>query len=406
MSAPARSRPPAPSASVRVVLVVTAALASAPGAALPAQVSELVVEVGGSRVLPPSGVEGDAAAFVVAGLRGSRYRLDGTGVHASFLAGRALDEATGGDFLSGAVGGAAWRRLGGGWALGVEADAFAFGVEDPFAYRAAGLEGATVLRWQGTRLRARLAGVGGVGRSRVTVSTLVQRRRGREPVEQVLEDDLWRVGGTAELLAGGGVLAAGLAAGIHRSAAGTYRSAGARVVSGVGGGAVELRVDAWDTPLGTETTGGVAFHLPWGGWSVRGTAGRPEPDPLILAEPGRGAGGLLVGRRILGGDGVDPDDALYRAVARTERGVRVRFRLPVEAASGVELMGDFTLWEPVAMEPGGGAWWVEVDVPAGTHHYGFLVDGTWHVPEDAPDAVPDEWGRRSLTLVVDEEEGS
>ena len=48
-----------------------------------------------------------------------------------------------------------------------------------------------------------------------------------------------------------------------------------------------------------------------------------------------------------------------------------------------------------------GRWAVELSVPEGTHHFGFLVDGDWFVPVDAPDTVPDEWGRRNATLVVE-----
>jgi hypothetical protein len=43
----------------------------------------------------------------------------------------------------------------------------------------------------------------------------------------------------------------------------------------------------------------------------------------------------------------------------------------------------------------------EVDVANGTHHYGFLVDDEWYVPDDARDVVPDEWGRLSAILVIE-----
>lgn len=48
-----------------------------------------------------------------------------------------------------------------------------------------------------------------------------------------------------------------------------------------------------------------------------------------------------------------------------------------------------------------GLWAVELTVPGGTHHFGFLVDGSWFLPDDAPDAVADDWGRRNATLVVE-----
>ena len=387
------------------ILLVLAGPGATPGLA---QSSELSVEVGGSRVVPPTEVEGGAAGFFVAGVRGSRFGLGGSGAWASLLVGRALDAGAGGDFVSAEVGGALWHALAGGFTSGLEARAFGFRVDDPFGYEAGAVEGSASLRYRDRRVRARLSGVGGVGHSRVTVSTVVQRLRRRATIVEVLEDDLWRWGGTGEVLLGGSRVAAGLAAGLHRSAGGTYRSAGLRLVAGGAGSALEARLDAWRTPDGGTTTGGVAFYVPWGGWSARGVAGRPEPDPLLLAEPGRGAEGVLLGRRILGAD-AEPRSrgALYRVVEEDGAGARVRFRVEVPTdAHGVQVLGDFTLWEPVAMTADGSRWTVELEVPIGTHHFGFLVDGSWYLPDDAPDAVPDEWGRRSATLVVESGGGS
>jgi hypothetical protein len=374
-----------------------------------AQTSELSVEVGGSRMLPPTGVDGDAAGFFVAGLRGARFGLAGNGVYGSLLLGRALDPATGGDFVSAEMGGAAWRTLSPGWTAGLEGRVFGFRVADPFPYGAGAVEGSLVLRYRGQVLSARLAGTAGAGRSRMTLTEVVQRMRRTATITEVLEDDLWRGGGTLEVLAGGATLAAGVAGGVHRSAGGTFRSAGVRLVAGGTLGAMELRADAWRTPDGNDTTGGVAFYIPWGGWTARGVGGKPEPDPLLLAEPGRGVGGVLLGRRILGRGSVGPSARapLHRVVGTSPGGARVRITLHAPAeASTVSVLGDFTLWEPVVMVAEGGRWVAEVDVPAGTHHFGFLVDGEWFLPEDAPDAVPDEWGRRSATLVIEVDIGS
>jgi hypothetical protein len=65
------------------------------------------------------------------------------------------------------------------------------------------------------------------------------------------------------------------------------------------------------------------------------------------------------------------------------------------------VVGDFTYWEPVAMERRDSRWVVELDVPAGTHHFGFFADGGWFLPDEAPDAVPDEWGRTNATIVIE-----
>jgi len=365
-----------------------------------AQTAQLVAEAGASRFLPPVGVEGEAANYLLAGLRGELLDAAGTGLAMSLLAGRATTDETGGDFLSGEA--AAFLRgfLAPGWEVGGEARLSGFTVSDPVPYRAGALEGNAYLRWGTPRVSATLAGTAGWGTSTVDLFRYVDG-----PVVTVT-DALWRYGATGELLVGGGAVAGGVSAGYHESAGGHFRSVGGRVVLGVGGGAVELRVDAWETPLGTETTGGIALAVPLGGWSLRGFLGRSEPDPLTLAEPGRGGGGLLVGRRIVGhGEPAVPalprGEALHQVLSRTADGARVRFTLRAPDAGEVALLGDFTLWEPLAMTRDGGSWTVEVTVPAGTHHFGFTMDGEWHLPEDAPDAVPDEWGRRSATLVVE-----
>jgi hypothetical protein len=76
----------------------------------------------------------------------------------------------------------------------------------------------------------------------------------------------------------------------------------------------------------------------------------------------------------------------------------------VEAPRGtkqVEILGDFTLWEPVPMQGDGTKWSVQLQIPEGTHHFGFLADGDWYLPENAPDAVADEWGRKNATMVIE-----
>ena len=54
------------------------------------------------------------------------------------------------------------------------------------------------------------------------------------------------------------------------------------------------------------------------------------------------------------------------------------FRAP--DALSVQLVGDFTQWQerPINLQKGvGGVWRTVVPLPAGTHHYRFLVDGEW-----------------------------
>lgn len=381
------------------VLAAATAFLLLPGLPDPvgAQGGEVAVEVGGSTIQPPAGVEGDPARFLSAGLRAMRYGANGTGIFASFLAGRSLNEATGGNFFSLNVDGAAWWRLTGGWSGGLELEGFGFDVGDPYPYRALGFEGGPAIRFASRNLMATLRGVAGSGWSR---AELVRTANGPPTM---VEDGLWRYGATAEFLAGSSRIMGGVSAGIHETVGGTYRSAGLRLLAGWGGPALELRADAWRTPVGTEATGGLAFIFPFGGWSLRGFLGRTEPDPLTLAEPGGGAGGILLGRRLLGRDPLPAAGSpLHEVLGQNGDRARVRIRVqPPRETREVHLLGDFTLWEPVTMDRDGKEWVVELEIQEGTHHFGFLADGEWFVPEDAPDAVPDEWGRRNATLVIE-----
>jgi hypothetical protein len=360
------------------------------------QVSELVLEMGGSQVRPPVDVEGSPASFFVGGLRASRFLGLGSYVQASLLVGRSLDDTASGDFLSGEVGTSLWGHLIDGWAVGTEVRAFGFDVGGAFPYRAGGAEGSVAVRYRKPAVTTQIAAGAGWGRSRVEL-----RRYADGPVALVT-DELWRYGGTADVLVGAGPVAVGLSGGVHESAGGRYRSLGGRLVAATGRTAMELRVDAWRTPVGTETTGGLALVIPVGGaWILRGFLGRSEPDPLTLAEPGNAGGGLLVGRRVAGSVYSAGGTSLHQVMEATDGGRVVRFTLRDAEAGSVEVLGDFTLWEPVSMTKKGDRWSAELTVREGTHHFGFLVDGAWYLPDDTQDAVPDEWGRMSATLVVD-----
>ena len=84
-----------------------------------------------------------------------------------------------------------------------------------------------------------------------------------------------------------------------------------------------------------------------------------------------------------------------------DSGTIAHFRLDGGSAEKVELLGDFTGWEPVAMSHGDGTrWTATLEIPPGTHHFGFLLDGSWFVPNTAPGRVADDWGQVNATVVV------
>lgn len=379
--------------------VLVSALAALCAPSLGAQ-TDLAIELGASLIGPPLGADAESTRFGVAGIRGSHYSLSGSGISGSILAGRAIGDPTGGDFLSAMLGSSMVEDWGGGWTGGMDLRIFGFGISSPFPYRAIAAEGGPVVAYRRGFVSVRTAAIAGVGRSSIELWRIPGGRT------RVFTDDLWRVGGTTEVMLGSGPVRAGIAGGVHETTGGVFGSGGGRLVFAGGWGAVELSADLWRTPLGTEATGGLAFVLPLSGWSLRGFLGRSEPDPLTLAEPGSGSGGLIVGRSLYNRMPGQSPTLGHQIVSSLPTGARVRMSVESPAgATRVEVLGDFTLWDTLPMRREGERWIVDLDVGVGTHHFGYLVDGEWYVPEGQESVVPDEWGRMTAILVIEGIEG-
>lgn len=71
-------------------------------------------------------------------------------------------------------------------------------------------------------------------------------------------------------------------------------------------------------------------------------------------------------------------------------------------ATSVELMGDFTGWQPIALSrSGGGQWAATLAVPPGIHRVNLRVDGgQWVVPPGLPSST-DEFGGAAGILIVE-----
>lgn len=68
------------------------------------------------------------------------------------------------------------------------------------------------------------------------------------------------------------------------------------------------------------------------------------------------------------------------------------------------LVGDFTQWQakPISMtQQEGGMWSVTADLPPGTHHYRFLVDGEWRDDLECVVRVPNPYGGFNAVREVD-----
>ncbi|NIP79296.1 MAG: hypothetical protein GWM90_08825, partial [Gemmatimonadetes bacterium] len=95
----------------------------------------------------------------------------------------------------------------------------------------------------------------------------------------------------------------------------------------------------------------------------------------------------------------DPDGAHLGARARVDGGERPTLRITAPGARSVEVRGDFTGWEPRAMEATGSGRWM-FPVPAGVHRFDLRLDGgDWGVPAGVP-VVRDEFTGAPVAVVV------
>ncbi len=267
-----------------------------------------------------------------------------------------------------------------------------FAVGEPFVYEALTVVARPEVRIPVGPAAIVLYGEGGKGSSNIEFR--------RDTLVRAFTQDLWHYGGGPELELRLGRTLTSVSYGMLKTERGTYRRGELQIRAGSSRSLVTAALRVWDTPLGgTETTGSISVAVPLGGpnWFARLVGGRTDPDPLVRSEPG-GQGGLVIGRRLVrfGPRGATPVVALQPAPS----GVAALFRVEDVAAQRVEVLGDFSGWDPQAMVRDGRVWVLEIPLATGTYHFGFLVDGDWFVPEGAPGQVSDDWGQMNATIVV------
>jgi hypothetical protein len=221
----------------------------------------------------------------------------------------------------------------------------------------------------------------------------------------VVEGDLRLLGGTLEMVRmAGAVRAAAWLTGLSAEngvTEGEFWTGGARMSVSLGGrwtGTAD--VSAQRSPLEDEVGGGVSLAGPLGpGTHLRLDLGRTHRDPLF-GTPGSLRVSAGVSLEI--GGWSPPETPPVAAVGEPRNGGRaVTFTLRATGAERVEIAGDFTAWEPVPMDESGERWQVTRVLRPGLHHFGFLVDGQWALPPEAPGVVDDGWGRKNASIVVE-----
>lgn len=361
------------------------ALLPSPGRA---QGVELTLDGGLSHALPPPGIEGPSATYLRGGLR---LRLSGEAE--SYFANLA-----GGGSLDDDVGSWGWATLGGersgrissglGWRVSLVGSGFL--VADPTRYEALAARFRPELHVTVGQGLLVAAARGGVARSKV------------ETPGGSVETDLWSAGGDVELRQPVGDVTLGVGAGGMDGTTGSYATAWLGLEGRVGPASARGEVRGWRTPTeDLEATGSLRISIEVGrSFTGRVAGGRSDPDPLLGTPSGDFVASDVSWRVVV----PDPAAGLPVRVVDPRRG-RVAFRLEGEDAERVVVAGDFSGWSEVPLERRDGTWFVELILDPGLYHYGFLVDGEWYVPEDAPGRTEDEWGRPTAVFLVPEVTG-
>lgn len=329
---------------------------------------------------------GEAASYALLGGR-LLAELGGFDLSLSGRSGHAVGQDSGGRWIQGDVFARAGRRLGSAW-VRLGAGGFGLHYVEPFEYDAAGAE-----------LRPELSF--SAGRIAWVVSPRITA--GRWSTE-TLEGDLWMAGGSVEAQRSFGPVAASTRLELldveNGATTGAFLRGGLGAIYARQRWALGIDVQAQQTPLETEVGGVVvATGFPTSGLALRLEAGRFLRDPLFGAASSLGLSASLSIRPVrLTAPGPAPIAAVGE---KRSDGRIVRFTIRAPEAERVEISGDFTAWEPVPMERRGEQWSTAVLLGPGLHHFGFLVDGQWAIPPDAPGRVDDGWGRINASVVVE-----
>lgn len=221
---------------------------------------------------------------------------------------------------------------------------------------------------------------------------------------ELVEGDLRVAGGDVAVERAIGPIATSVSAGAldvsNGVTEGAFVRAGARAVYTRGRWSSSVRLDGQRSPLETEIGGGLSLSgMIRPGMQLHVDLGRTLRDPLFGTE---GTVSLSAGVAVRPVRWSPAAPAPLVSVGEpTEGGRRVVFVLRAPEAAEVALAGDFSQWAPVPMERVRGGWKLVQALPPGLHHFGFIVDGEWALPADAPGVVDDGWGQKNASIVVE-----
>lgn len=342
----------------------------------------------GSHAQPPADTAGDPSQY---GLLGAR--LEGAFDWGSLLASGRYGHAvvdSGGRWLQADAAVVTGRRFGP-VALRARVSAFGLRYVDPYEYDAGGV---------GIRPALSVP----AGRLVLTARPVLTFGGWSTPYR---EGELRVVGSDVEASRAFGALTAVVSAGAssveNGDTAGTFARLGADLILDRGRWTAVARIEAQRSPSAPDLELGGGIQLSWTalpGVQLHGYAGRRVTDPLFGTA---GSLNVSITASVRTAHWAPRRPPPVVAVGEPRAGGRlVHFAIRAPEADSVSVSGDFSGWEPVPMEEGDDGWWrLSRVVEPGLHHFGFLVDGLWAIPEDAPGVVEDGWGRRNASVVVE-----
>ncbi len=80
--------------------------------------------------------------------------------------------------------------------------------------------------------------------------------------------------------------------------------------------------------------------------------------------------------------------------------VQVELKLENISANQVEVVGDFTNWEPVRLKKSKSYWYAKFYLKPGTYRYVYIIDKKNYFLEPKRDIIEDDFGNKNSVIVI------
>jgi hypothetical protein len=179
---------------------------------------------------------------------------------------------------------------------------------------------------------------------------------------------------------------------------GTYPFVGGTLV--YGGGPVHAWVQAgrWLSTTLDDVTWGAGVRIPLDSRAAVWASVRQDATDPLYWNVTRRSWSVGVTRLLGRPHAAMPPPPVRRSAAEP---VVIRIRAADAPGTEVSIAGDFSDWQPQAMQRDGGAWVARLALAPGVYHYAFRAGTEWFVPSSVPGRRDDGMGGHVAVLVVD-----